>query len=1129
MEQTQNPPGRRCTQCGTAIVGKTTGGLCPRCLLEMNLASRTMPGGEPSPQIPPPSPEEIAGRFPQFQIVECLGRGGMGVVYKARQKSLDRWVAIKLLAPERVHDERFAEHFEREAKTLARLSHPNIVTVFDHGEADGMFYIVMEFVDGVNLRDLLHEGKMEPAQALSIVPEICAALQFAHDHGVVHRDIKPENILIDRDGRVKIADFGIAALVGTDADHSGTPPYMAPEQESAGGTIDHRADIYALGVVLYEMLTGERPDLDPTRPSQRVEIDVRLDEIVLRALEKEPARRYQTAGEFRTIVQTIAATPVGNAAGSAAGSDTALVKLSIPAKLLALWRHRPVKVLQAIGLGLLAAFAGHLLAFGFSEGIGNELLHLPPRVNNFTLSAVEGLFSVLAIVIILISMTRMPKLAIASIGLVAFLVFCVLLPGLGDWFNTESLLVAVVVSNLCLLPAMFLSLLLKRQDESGNVASLHRLFPEPQPQLWTAVVAGAMVIALILTIGTGIKFLAEIRSATLVHVPPGPLLGESLNTPEHVARSFMEAIRDGDMDAAMAWMLPEMKQMEKLPLHLELASKILRDEIYAGQLERLTRFAEKEFTNVDGTTMLFAVRVTPPAGDQAQEEAKHGPVLILSSTPDGWRVAHIGEGRAGKSLSEHVNGFLRQSPQIRPPAAVDASGVAPRLSPRQVDLLDVDAHQGPVVLDLASGELLSVPKEVESQSGFARHFTKLGKGDLAWDGAIITLRGARLSEWLDNGWTLRNPESELDGGGAYRITVPARLRVTTAEGGHFIIDVREKIEPEKGVRIEYQRTDQPESTETTPAAKMPPEGAEIRRLVLELPVQPPLVVPKDSPLTIDQVKGILIGVTWGKLLAALAEHGKGDGIAVREIPSPGEKNNRYEIAFSYVTGMMLMELTVDWRFRSAEPSRLRPVGMPEKVLTHSSEFLPQLAIRYAMLSGHEAAAHAVEEAKAKVRQLQKQPAAAAPQPDEVKRFPPIFGELKLTESQEQAIRRWLAQQGEAANPAKLADFVKSTLRDDQQAAFQRMIEQGQQPDAPGKDVRISATPDGMWLDDRKVSHEELAEALKQLHQDTKILIQAAPSLSHKEMVAIMETCREAGMVHIAVASKTNPEKEHPDQ
>jgi serine/threonine protein kinase len=223
---------------------------------------------------------------------------------KPVRRRWDRLVAIKVLAGERQEDVTFAKRFEREAKILAQMSHPNIVTVHDFGESDGLYYLVMEYVDGVNLRDLLADGKIDPKQALAIVPPICEALEYAHDKGVVHRDIKPENLLLDREGRVKIADFGIASLVGASGEKSGTPPYMAPEQEK--GVVDRRADIYALGAVLYEMLTGERPDKDLVAPSKRIQIDVRLDEIVLRALEKEPERRYQTAAEFRTMVQTIA-------------------------------------------------------------------------------------------------------------------------------------------------------------------------------------------------------------------------------------------------------------------------------------------------------------------------------------------------------------------------------------------------------------------------------------------------------------------------------------------------------------------------------------------------------------------------------------------------------------------------------------------------------------------------------------------------------------------------------------------------------------------------------------------------------------------------------------------------------
>jgi len=304
---TVNPSENLCTRCGAAISADTAGGLCPRCLMALNFESRTVPEDAGTGHCPLPfSPGELAGKFPQFEVLECLGRGGMGVVYKARQKALDRIVAIKVLAGEWHGDSGFAERFAREAKTLAQMNHPNIVTVHDFGESGGLFYLVMEYVDGVNLRDLLGEGRLTPEQALAIVPPICDGLQYAHEKGIVHRDIKPENLLLDRFGRVKIADFGIASLVGATGDRAGTPPYMAPEQSAAHGAessvVDHRADIHALGVVLYEMLTGERPGKDVMAPSRKVQIDVRLDEMVLRALDKNPELRYQTADDFKTVL-----------------------------------------------------------------------------------------------------------------------------------------------------------------------------------------------------------------------------------------------------------------------------------------------------------------------------------------------------------------------------------------------------------------------------------------------------------------------------------------------------------------------------------------------------------------------------------------------------------------------------------------------------------------------------------------------------------------------------------------------------------------------------------------------------------------------------------------------------------
>ena len=319
----------KCPQCGAALPPNAPAGLCPRCVMAMNLKTETVLSDEPTKAQPPLPPEAIAPHFPQLEILECLGRGGMGVVYKARQKSLNRLVALKLLAPERADDPQFAARFEKEARALAVLNHPNIVTIYDHGQAGGFYFLLMEFVDGVTLRQLLAKDRVAAREALAIVPQICDALQFAHDQGIVHRDIKPENILLDRRGRVKVADFGLAKIIeGRDAplgrpDQSaqrndstltdasrvmGTPQYMSPEQITAPGEVDHRADIYALGVVFYQMLTGELPGKQLEAPSKKVQIDVRLDEIVLRALEKKPELRYQQVSEVKTMVETIAST-----------------------------------------------------------------------------------------------------------------------------------------------------------------------------------------------------------------------------------------------------------------------------------------------------------------------------------------------------------------------------------------------------------------------------------------------------------------------------------------------------------------------------------------------------------------------------------------------------------------------------------------------------------------------------------------------------------------------------------------------------------------------------------------------------------------------------------------------------
>ena len=341
-----------CPQCGSEIPAGSPAGLCPKCLVLAGLESQPpadpetpADAGIPSGaafRLHPSRRRRIGGPISTTGNPRAARPGGHGRVYKARQPQLDRLVAVKILPPGG-RRAGLRRAFHPRGPGAGPLSHPNIVAVYDFGRTgDGLFYFVMEYVDGVNLRQAIQAGGMEPKQALAIVPQICDALQFAHDEGIVHRDIKPENILIDKRGRVKIADFGLAKLLGQEpADQPltgtqqvmGTLRYMAPEQMEGTKAVDHRADIYSLGVVFYELLTGELPIGRFAPPSKKVQIDVRLDEVVLRALEKEPEQRYQHASEVKTDVQSILSGVAPEAGAAGPGPSAAAVGAPQPSGL----------------------------------------------------------------------------------------------------------------------------------------------------------------------------------------------------------------------------------------------------------------------------------------------------------------------------------------------------------------------------------------------------------------------------------------------------------------------------------------------------------------------------------------------------------------------------------------------------------------------------------------------------------------------------------------------------------------------------------------------------------------------------------------------------------------------------
>ncbi|MDX6467442.1 MAG: eukaryotic-like serine/threonine-protein kinase [Gaiellaceae bacterium] len=255
----------------------------------------------------------------RYELLEICGTGGMSTVYKAHDQLLERNVALKVLHPHYGDDEEYVERFRREARAVAQLSHPNIVTVIDRGEADGHQFIVFEFIDGENLKELVgRTGPLPVRRAVELAVSIAEGLAFAHEHGLVHRDVKPQNVLLNGDGEPKVTDFGIARSL--DVEHGvtqtgtvmGTSNYLSPEQAS-GKQVTPATDVYSLGVVLYELLTAEVPfpgdnfvavamkhlnEPPPDILERRPDVPLRLASALDRALEKEPERRFASMGEF---------------------------------------------------------------------------------------------------------------------------------------------------------------------------------------------------------------------------------------------------------------------------------------------------------------------------------------------------------------------------------------------------------------------------------------------------------------------------------------------------------------------------------------------------------------------------------------------------------------------------------------------------------------------------------------------------------------------------------------------------------------------------------------------------------------------------------------------------------------
>ncbi|MGE5578821.1 MAG: Stk1 family PASTA domain-containing Ser/Thr kinase [Bacillota bacterium] len=367
--------------------------------------------------------QDIAGRkvLNRYKIVEKIGGGGMSVVWKAYDLVLDRHVALKILRPEMSEDEDFIRRFRREAQSVASLSHPNIVNIYDVGEDQGLYFIVMELIgEGETLRDYMKsKGRLPVARALEIAAEICEALSHAHGKRIIHRDIKPQNILLTAEGRAKVADFGIARALGSLSTTTrdmvvGSAPYISPEQ-AKNGLATAKSDLYSLGVVLYEMLSGRQPfagDSPVAVALQHVEADApslrenapsippAVDELVRKAMAKDPLARFQTAEEMLSAIRSVEARlaegplrePAAKDAPSGDQGDAVVAKTRA--------KRKPLSLAVKLFLGLMALTLMAVAWAGaeFLEWFQNPEVEVPDVVGRSQLEG-QGLLSNVGLVL----------------------------------------------------------------------------------------------------------------------------------------------------------------------------------------------------------------------------------------------------------------------------------------------------------------------------------------------------------------------------------------------------------------------------------------------------------------------------------------------------------------------------------------------------------------------------------------------------------------------------------------------------------------------------------------------------------------------------------------------------------